>query len=57
MDTMKKNYMKPNMEIVEQEASQYLLAGSLNIYDDLVIPGDEALAPGLDLSDLDDSDF
>ena len=54
---MKKNYMKPNMEIVELEASQYLLAGSLNIYDDLVIPGDEALAPGLDLSDLDDSDF
>ena len=54
---MKKNYMKPNMEIVELKGSQYLLTGSLDIDKEVIIPGDKALAPGLDLSDLDDSDF
>ena len=57
MDTMKKYYLKPNMEIVELKASQYLLTGSLDIDSEMEIPGGEALAPGLDLSDLDDSDF
>lgn len=54
---MKKYYLKPNMEIVELKGSQYLLAGSLDIDKEVVIPGDKALAPCLDLSDLDDSDF
>ena len=54
---MKKYYLKPNMEIVELKASQYLLAGSLDIDSEMVIPGDEALAPGLDLPGLDDSDL
>lgn len=54
---MKKYYLKPNMEIVELKASQYLLTGSLDIDSEMEIPGGEALAPGLDLSDLDDSDF
>ena len=54
---MKKYYLKPNMEIVELKGSQYLLAGSLDIDKDVVFPGDKALAPSLDLSDLDDSDF
>lgn len=54
---MKKNYMKPNMEIVELKGSQYLLAGSLDIDKEVEFPGGAALAPALDLSDLDDSDF
>ena len=54
---MKKYYLKPNMEIVELKASQYLLTGSLDIDSKMEIPGGEALAPGLDLSDLDGSDF
>ena len=56
---MKKYYLKPNMEIVELKASQYLLAGSgsLDINSGMEIPGDEALAPGLDLPGLDDSDL
>ena len=54
---MKKYYLKPNMEIVELKASQYLLTGSLCIDSDVEIPGGEALAPGLDLPGLDDSDF
>ena len=54
---MKKYYLKPNMEIVELKASQYLLTGSLDIDSGMVIPGGAALAPGLDLSDLDDLDL
>ena len=62
---MKKYYLKPNMEIVELKASQYLLTSSLVIDSEMVIPGGEALAPGLDLllapgldlPGLDDSDF
>ena len=54
---MKKYYLKPNMEIVELKASQCLLTGSLDIDGETVIPGGEALAPGLDLPNLDGSDL
>ena len=54
---MKKYYLKPNMEIVELKACQYLLTGSLDIDSEMEIPGGAALAPGLDLLDLDGSDF
>ena len=54
---MKKYYLEPNVEIVELEASQYLLTGSLDIDSEMEIPGGAALAPDLDLSDLDNSDF
>ena len=54
---MKKNYMKPNMEIVELKGSQYLLAGSLDIDQEMVIPGNKVLAPGIKSTYDDDLDF
>ena len=40
---MKKEYMKPTIEIVEAEGS-VLLTGSLQVFDE-TIAGDEVLAP------------
>ena len=53
---MKKYYLKPNMEIVEVKASQYLLSASvsLNVFDsNVVISGKDAFASGLDMSNFD----
>ena len=45
---MKKNYLQPDMEIVELNTCQYLLAGSvetLDILDEDPVPGDDVLSP------------
>ena len=44
---MKKKYLQPDMEIVELNTCQCLLAGSAETLDilDETIPGDEALSP------------
>lgn len=44
---MKKEYMNPEMEIVELNMHQMLLAGSMEKYDDDPVDDGDFLAPGM----------
>lgn len=45
---MKKKYIAPEMELIEQEMTQPLMTTSLDVYDE-EITGGEMLAPELDI--------
>ena len=45
---MKKKYIAPEMEIIEQEMTQPLMTTSLGVYDTEITSG-EMLAPELDI--------